>query len=95
MEASRGQTEAQTDGGVEDDMQRDESEPGWNGCVFPRREGGREGKRRYAQLVGAKKKKKVRESGSHSVPGCGRHTAGSCWGAAARSSQLARLNSCA
>lgn len=42
MEASRGQTEAQTGGGVEDDMQRDESAPGWNGCVFLRREGGRE-----------------------------------------------------
>lgn len=42
MEASRGQTEAQTGGGVEDDLQRDESEPGWNGCVFPKREGGRE-----------------------------------------------------
>lgn len=90
MEASRGQTEAQTGGGVEDDMQRDESEPGWNGCVFPRRE--KEDMRSWLVL---KKKKKVRESGSHSVPGCGRHTAGSCWGAAARSSQLARLNSCA
>lgn len=52
MEASRGQTEAETGGGVEDDLQRDESEPGWNGCVFPRREGEREGGKKKICAVG-------------------------------------------
>lgn len=38
MEASRGQTEAQTGGGARDDVRRDESAPEW---VRPSKGGGR------------------------------------------------------